>query len=307
MIQSHLGEIIALGTAICWTATALAFQEATRGVGSLSVNIFRLLIAFLLFGSISVFIRGEFIPTDASLHNWTWLTISGFIGFVLGDYFLFKSYETITARISMLVMAINPLFAAIISLFALNESMSFIEILAMFITLSGIAMVILQRNNKEGTEKLSKQLLKFSFPLKGLLFALAGAVGQAAGLVLSKYGMEGYDAFASTHIRVIAGLFGFLLIILLGNRWKHIGRSFQNKRAMKYILIGAIFGPFMGVYLSLLSVQYTQVGIASTIMSIVPVLIIPPAILIYKEKVRWHEIVGAVIAVAGISLFFING
>lgn len=306
MLHAHLGEIIALGTAVCWTATALAFQEATRNVGSLSVNIFRLLIAFFLFGSISFFVRGEFIPSDANLHNWTWLTISGFIGFVLGDYFLFKSYETISARISMLVMAINPLFAAIISLFALNERMSFIEILAMFVTLAGIGMVILQRNNKKGTEKLSKQLLSFSFPLKGLLYALAGAVGQAVGLVLSKYGMQDYDAFASTHIRVIAGVFGFLLIILFGNKWGHITRSFQNKRAMKFILIGAICGPFMGVYLSLLSVQYTQVGIASTIMSIVPILIIPPAILIYKEKVRWHEILGAMIAVGGVSLFFIT-
>ena len=122
MIQSHWGEFIALGTAISCTVTALAFQQATRKVGSLPVNIIRLLIAFVIYAVISYFIRGRFFPTDASQFNWVWMSISGLIGFVFGDYFLFKSYEHISARISMLVFSLSPPFAAIISYFVLGES-----------------------------------------------------------------------------------------------------------------------------------------------------------------------------------------
>ena len=304
-MTSYAGEIAALGTAACWTVTALAFQQATRKIGSLSVNIIRLFIAFMLFGLISTLIRGEFIPSDASSHSWTWLSVSGLIGFVLGDYWLFMSYNYISARISMLIMAVSPLFAALISYFVLSESMGWFSIFAMFITLGGIFMVVISRAAKE-ENSTKRGRFQFSFPVKGLLFALGGAVGQAAGLVLSKYGMGDYDAFASTHIRVIAGLLGFIIVIFLTRRWGRVYESVLNKKAMMFTLVGGIFGPFLGVYLSLYSVKHTSVGIGSTLMSIVPVLIIPFVVIIYKEKVTLRELAGAIITVAGVALFFIT-
>jgi uncharacterized membrane protein len=135
MINNHLGEFIALGTALCWTATGLAFQQATRRVGSLSVNLLRLLMALVLYMGVSFFVRGMILPLDASVHVWIWMTISGLVGFVFGDYFLFKSYEFISARISMLVMALSPPFAAVISYFALGETMTIKSLLAMMVTL----------------------------------------------------------------------------------------------------------------------------------------------------------------------------
>ncbi len=301
--MQYIGEIAALGTATCWSFGALAFQQATRKIGSLSVNIFRMVIAFFLFGILSIFIRGEFIPTDATDHAWTWLSISGLVGFVLGDYWLFTSYNYISARVSMLIMAISPLFAALMSYFLLSETMSWISIFAMFVTLAGISLVVLSRNKDKSNGKRNN--LKFSYPLKGILFALGGAIGQAGGLVLSKFGMGEYDAFASTHIRVIAGMIGFILIIILGKKWTKVTGSLKNTKALWFTLIGGVCGPFLGVYLSLYSVQHTSVGIGSTLMAIVPVLIIPLAILFYKEKITFKEIVGAIVTVGGVALFFV--
>jgi drug/metabolite transporter (DMT)-like permease len=307
MATSHLGEVVALGTAVFWTVTALAFQQATRRAGSLSVNLIRLLMALVLYALFSFFIRGLFFPTDASAHNWIWMTLSGIVGFVLGDYFLFKSYEYITARISMLMMALSPPIAAFISWIALGETLSWKALLAMMITLAGIALVVLERNkqDEENETNAKSKKVQFSFPVKGLLFAFGGAVGQAGGLVLSKYGMGDYNVFAATQIRVIAGSIGFAILITLIKRWPRVKAAVSDKKAMGYMTIGAFFGPFIGVYFSLLSVKYTSVGIASTIMSIMPVLIIVPAVLIYKEKVTIKEIVGSVVTVLGVALFFV--
>lgn len=305
MLSSHLGEFIALGTAVSWTITALAFQQATRRAGSLSVNILRLGIAFVIFGSISLLIRGRFIPTDASPFAWTWLSISGLVGFVFGDFCLFKSFEYISARISMLIMAISPLFAAAFGWFTLGEVLDLKALLAISVIMGGIAMVVMKRAKRNPEEKNGKNRLKFSYPIKGLLLALGGAIGQAAGLVLSKYGMGDYNAFAATHIRIIAGGIGFILIIFLTRRWGKVYEAIANKRTMAFIGLGAFFGPFIGVFLSLLSIKYTSVGIASSIMSIVPIIIIPPAILLYKEKISLSEIIGSMVAVCGVLLFFI--
>ena len=198
----------------------------------------------------------------------------------------------------MLIMALVPPLTAIISWMFLGEILTIFEIFAMLITITGIAIVVLERG--EAGKKV-----QFSHPLKGILFAFGGAVGQSIGLIFSKYGMGDYSAFAATQIRVIAGIAGFTILFFIMKRWGKIFAAFSNRSAMLRITLGAFFGPFLGVSMSLLAVQHTMAGIASTIMAIVPILIIPPAIVIFKEKVTLKEIFGALIAVAGVTLYFI--
>ncbi len=298
IFTDHPGEFFALLTAIFWTVTALAFESASLKVGSLSVNIIRLLLGFTFLTLFTAFFRNRWLPFDASLTNWFWLTLSGIIGFVLGDLFLFKSYTIIGSRFAMLIMAMVPPLAALFGWMLIGEKLSIFSFMGMLITVIGISMAILSR--KDSGKRLSLKLSP-----KGVLFAFGGATGQALGLVISKLGMQGYDAFASTQIRILAGIFGFSFLITLMNRWPRVVRALFHLPAMRNITIGAFFGPFLGVSFSLLSVVYTKAGIASTIMAIVPVLIIPPAILIFKQKVTWIEVLGAVISIAGVSLFFI--
>jgi len=297
-ITSHLGEFAALAVAVFWTITALAFESASRKIGSLTVNIMRLVLAFLFIGLFTLFSRGHFLPVDASRHNWIWLAVSGIIGLVLGDYFLFRSYALIGSRFAMLIMTLVPPLAAFFGYIILGESLEVIQLTGMAVVISGIIMAIFNRPVKG--ERLSIKIAP-----AGVVFAFIGAFGQALGLVLSKYGMESYDPFASTHIRVIAGVAGYSLIITLMRRWRQAGESLRNTPAMKALSLGAFFGPFLGISFSLLSVRHTETGIASTIMSIVPILIIAPSVWLNKEKITAAEVIGAVISVAGIALFFI--
>lgn len=306
MLTSHLGELIALLTAFFWTITSLAFQQATRRVGSIPVNVIRLMLAMLIYAVISFFSRGMILPFDATSHQWIWMSISGLVGFVFGDYFLLKSYEFISARITMLIMSLSAPMASFISWLVLGETMRALSLLAMFITIFGIVLVITEKKNQqeETLGKKSKKL-QFSFSPKGLIFAFLGTIGQASGLVLSKYGMRDYNVFAATQIRIIAGAVGFIILVSTLNRWSKVTKAIIDTKAMKFIMIGSIFGPFLGVYASLVAIKHTSIGIASTIMAIIPVLIIPPAIILYKEKVSFKEVIGAFIALVGIILFFI--
>jgi len=308
MYQNFQGELAALLTAVFWTVTALAFESASKKAGSLSVNLLRLIIALIYLGLFSLFTKGTLIPLDASLHNWIWLSVSGVIGFVIGDLLLFQSYVVIGARISMLVMALSPPIAAVSGWLILGERMNAISILGMVITLTGISLAILGRKiNSEGKNEPATPRFRYrlKYPVKGLLLALGGAAGQGIGLVISKYGMGNYNAFAATQIRVVTGVIGFAMVITAYGGWKRVKSAIQNVPAMKSLSLGAFFGPFLGVSFSLLAVRYTSSGIASTIMSITPVLIIAPSALFFHEKVTFREITGAVLAVTGVSLFFL--
>ncbi len=298
MLEEKYGEIIALLTAVCWSFTAMSFEAAGKKVGSLSVNLIRLLMAVFLFMGYNWIVRGFPFPSDASVHNWTWLLLSGFIGFCLGDLCLFQAFVVIGARMSMLIMSLVPPITAVLGWMVMGETLTGLGFLGMFLTIIGVALVVLERNP-------DKRISNFKHPVTGVLLGLGGAIGQAIGLVLSKYGMGSYNAFAATQIRIFAGIFGFFLIFTLMKRWKKFFITFTHKRAMSLISLGAVFGPFLGVAFSLLAIQHTETGIASTIMALVPVLIIPLAILFFKEKVTTREILGAVVAVVGVGVLFL--
>jgi len=298
MLQSHIGEFAALLTAICWTATALAFESASHKVGSIPVNIIRLVLA-MLFLSLSTYImRGMWLPTDATPKAWLWLSMSGLIGFVIGDLFLFKSYTVVGARISMLMMTLVPPMTALIDWVMLGETLSLFSILGMALTVGGIALVIL--NKQEGEKRFS-----VSHSIRGLFYAFMGAVGQSFGLILSKVGMGNYNAVAATQIRILTGIVGFVILITILRKWSGVFSGMRDVSAMKRITIGSLFGPFLGVALSLYALQHTGAGIASTIMSITPILIIPPSLILMKQRITTKEVVGAIISVIGVALFFV--
>jgi drug/metabolite transporter (DMT)-like permease len=222
------------------------------------------------------------------------------IGFVFGDYFLFKAFALIGARVSMLIMTLVPPITAVIGWLIIGESMTLLEITGMILTVSGIGMAIFSRSGNGKGKRI-----KLSYPVKGILLAFGGTVGQAVGLVLSKYGMGDYHAFAATQIRIIAGMIGFAIIIVLLKKGVVIRNAFKSRPGMIGTGVGSVFGPFLGVSFSLLAVKYAATGVASTIMAIVPILIIPPSVIFFRQKVTWLEILGAFISVGGVTLFFI--
>jgi len=280
----------------------MSFESAGKRVGALSLNLIRLVIGLIFLAVFNAILQDGFMPV-ATGYQWFWLALSGVVGFVLGDLFLFRAFILIGARISMLIMALVPPISALIGWITLGEVLTGMEFLGMGITLVGIVLVIsskLDLNQGVPGRKLSKGPL-----LLGSLLALGGAIGQAAGLVLSKKGMQDMNAFEATQIRIMAGVVGFTLVITFFKRWKHLLGALKDIKAMKFMTLGSLTGPFLGVSLSLLAVQHTDTGVAATLMALTPVMIIPPAILLNKERIRMIEIVGAIISIAGVVLFFL--
>jgi drug/metabolite transporter (DMT)-like permease len=297
--MNYTGEFAGLATALCWTATAMSFQYASRRIGSVSVNLIRLVFAFVFYLLYCKFFLGHWLPFDAPVKAWIYLSISGLIGFVFGDFFLFKSYEYISSKISMLIMTLAPPVAALLGWFMMAEPFTWLNGLGMILVLSGVSMVILKKDRQNGEKKMR-------YPLKGILFAFGGAVGQGVGAVFSKIGMGNYDPFASSQIRVITGMVGFIIMISVLGRWKITAKGLADRKVSRALVIGSFFGPFLGVSLGMVAFKNTSLGIASTLMATVPVFILLPSHILFKEKLTINEILGALVAVAGIVVFFLK-
>lgn len=299
IFEAHLGEIAALGTALCWTLNAMAFEAAGKKVGSLSVNYIRFFIAFPLLTITAFFSRGIAFPVDAPSTAWFYLSISGLIGFVLGDIFLFQAFVEIGSRISLLIASLGPPIAALAGFLVMGESISPVGLLGMFFTILGISLVILSRNPNE-------KKVNFNRPIKGVFYAFLGAVGQAMGLIFSKLGMGTYSPLAATQIRIIAAFITFTILISVRKKWSEIRAAFRDMKSIGKIAIGAVLGPFIGVTLSMVALQHAPSGVVSSLSGISPILIIPFSIIIFKEKVLPREIIGALISITGIVLLFLR-
>lgn len=308
----HLGEIIALVVALSWTVTALFADKASHRLGSLSANVLRLVMAVFFLALILWAGVGYPYPVYADGKVWAWLAASALVGYVFGDWCLFNCYLSIGARFGQLFMTLAPPMAAIAGWAILGETLSWKSGLAMAVTLSGIAISILSRG--EGKQ------VHLTLPLKGVLLGLGAGLGQGVGLVLSKVGMEHYasivppDAparleallpFASTQIRAIVGAAGFLCLMGLQRKTAELRAAVRDRKGLGYALIMTVFGPVLGVSLSLMAVRYTSAGIASTLMALTPVFILIPYAFLYHQRIKARELLGVTVSMAGVALFFL--
>ncbi|MFH1852930.1 MAG: DMT family transporter [Candidatus Neomarinimicrobiota bacterium] len=301
----YAGELAALGTALCWTFGSQLFEAAGLRAGSMAVNLLRLVLALVFFCIVSLFVRGSLIPLDFPVHAWVWLGLSGFIGFALGDLFLFQAFVEIGPRLSMLVMTLTAPISAILGLIFLGEVYTPLQWLAMAVTLSGVAWVILERSGQGNGRRRKVRVITFT----GVLYAFLGTVGQAVGYILSKYGMwigdHFIEPFAATQIRIISGIIGFMVIVTIRGSWGKVAAAVANKAALGFMTAGAFVGPFLGVSLSLLALHYTTAGVATTITALVPIFLIPSVIVIGREHVSLRAFLGAVVAVGGVILLLV--
>ena len=302
ILDTYLGEIAALGTAIGFTFGSTMFTLSGRKLGSLVVNRTRLLIAVFIMMGIHWILLGKPAPIDADFSHWWWLGLSGFIGFVLGDAFLFQAFVMVGPRLSMLMMALAPVFALILAWIFLDERLSGQELLGITITIIGIMWVVTQKNERGINLEESPR-----YYLLGILFALGGAMGQAGGLVTSKLGLEDdFSPISGNVIRLsIATIVIWLFTIIRGDAIENFRKIRAHPRAF-WIMNGAVIaGPVVGVWLSLIAVQEAPVGIASTLMSLTPIFLIPVGYLVFDEQVTSRAVIGTLIAFIGTVLLFI--
>lgn len=291
------GELAALITAFFWSMTSIAFSEASRRVGSVYVNVTRMIFAFIYL-SITIIIINPTI--NLSLTQIIYLIISGFIGLVFGDTFLFNAYRLIGARLSMLVMSSSPAFAALLAFIFLGEKLSFIGIIGIIITIAGIALVVLQR------EEIPTS--KYKVDWNGIFYALLGSIGQAIGLIFAKFAFNKgeINGFFATFVRISSALILILPMTVLTKHYSNPIKTFkQNKKGLLFTIIGSFIGPYLGITFSLISISHTKIGIASTIMATVPILMLPMVHFFYKEKLSVISILGAFLAVGGVALLFL--
>ncbi len=288
------GQLAALGTAACWSFTGLFFAEAARRVGALRVNLLRLPVALALLSLAFAAGGGSLATLDG--RRVAWLAASGVVGLVIGDLALFEAMRRIGPRLALLIMSLAPIWASLAGLLVLGERPGRLALVGIAVTLAGVSWVVGERREGESYG---------SHEAAGIALAGLGAACQGVGLVLAKVGMAGeVPALAATWVRMGTATAGIWLLTALSGRARQVRPVRAARAAGLQIAGGAVFGPFLGVWLSLVAARLTDVGVAATIMATTPVLVIPALMVVERYRPTARALVGTAVTVAGVALLF---
>ena len=303
----HVGALAGLLTALFWALCSLALAQAGRSIGSLAVNQIRILMAVVLLSILHALLLGGFWPDGIPWKNLALLAASGICGLTFGDLCLFKCFVILGPRLSHLIMASAPVITVLMAWPLLDESLTVVMILGVMLTVGGVAWGLVDR----GT--INAWQAPHGSRAFGILMGLLGALGQAVGLILAKPGMqaltpgaESVDPLAATLVRMVAAAAAIVLFAGVAGHARTTLRSFKNTRAIFLTFVGAVLGPTLGVWLSLISVRYTHTGIAATMMATTPIITIPLVRIFYNERVSRTAILGTFVAVVGTAILFLS-
>lgn len=291
------GEAAGLATALLWSLTSIAFAVSSKRWGAMVLNRVRILLAIVLLGMLHLAVHGSFFPGDADLERWLWLGGSGVIGLAIGDSALFCAFNRIGPRKSMILMSTVPILSTLLAWIVLGEALSLLEIVAIVVLVAGVSVVVAERSPGAAASEARGDALV------GTLAGLLGALSQALALVIAKQGMAGdYSTISATQIRMVVAGVVIWTVSVFSRDVRQTLRAFGDGRGMRFAVLGAFLGPFLGVWLSLVAVQYAPVGIASSLMALVPIFVIVWVVVFLKERVSLRAIAGTLVATAGVVL-----
>lgn len=297
--MDFIGEIAALATSFFFAWTALIFSSTSRMVGSQVTNRIRLAFALIYLMVLNLIFFYEALPFSTESSRWVWLGISGIIGLSLGDAFFFQALASVGPRLGSLLLSLAPIFGSIIAWAFLGETLILLQIIGIILALAGIGWVVMSHEEPPNTPH--------GHTKRGVFFGVLAGLCQAAGLVLSKQGMFGeFSPFQANVIRMLAAvLFTWLWTIFSKEAGATITHLRQKPQVVRLLALGALVGPVLGVSSSLLAVQHAEIGVASTLMALPPVIILPISYFVFKENIGWQAIAGTILAMAGVTILFI--
>jgi drug/metabolite transporter (DMT)-like permease len=291
---------------LSWSICIFPFTQAARTLGSNTLNHLRLLLAVFFLSVTNLLVNHEYflgIFSSRYTYSWIWLGFSGIVGLTIGDFFAFRMYSILSPRTGSVLTTLSPAASLVAGYMLLGETINGFGIAGMVITMIGVMGISLGRKERNLIPDHGHGSV-----LAGILFGILSAICQGVGLVLSKKGMihEGLTVppLPATFIRITIGFISLLLFTIIQGKVSSVIRPViaNQGKGIKFAVLGTIFGPFLGVCLSLYTISNLDVSVGQTIFSLMPVSALLISILFFREKVTWQSLMGVVIAIAGVFI-----
>lgn len=297
-----LGELAALGAAICWTISAILYKEALLNTKPISANIVRcactgmvLIVCLAVIGKIGLL-------TNLPVYAVVLASASGIIGLGFGDTLYMVSLKLAGVTRAVPISCTYPLFSILLAILLQREVVTVPVVLGAVAIVLGI-WLLSQGEKTDGDEMQRSDLVK------GAVSALAAAIIWSVSIVLINMAVTlpetgGLDyALVLNTLRVLAPAVFLLASAPITDRRGSFLK--MRKRPLVAFILGGIVALAIGWFLLTMSFLYIPESEAVPISSITPLFATIVGIIFLREPVTAKIVLGSVIIVVGIFLIFV--
>ena len=307
MSSANLGYLIAFLSMFVGSVAAFPFTTAAREWGSVAINHYRLLVAFIsltilcmLLDRVSIF---SIFSSPAGM-QYFYVGLSGIIGLVVGDYFGFHSMAILGARQSSIFITLAPGTALFFGYLLLGETLDVVGTIGVIISIGGMVWFLW---GSKAADYKSLGIKEYGSTRKGIIYGILAALCQGLQIALSKKGLMLTPALSPVHatwIRVFAATLAYFTFTLAQGRLKKdvIRVIGQKKKVISLATYATLFGLVLSIILVMWSITLCKVSVTQTILSLGPIVIVPMAWVLYKEQLSSKTMFAAVISVTGVFI-----
>lgn len=295
-----LGELAALGAALCWATAGMVSLKPARALGAIPFNRLRMLLVFVMLAVLTSLSGGWQSIAQGHL---VILILSGLIGILIGDTFLFATLRRLGPRRCTILFAANAPMTVLLGLVLLGETLNLWQVGGCALVFIGVVLAIAFGTHAQRADRWDEIQGSLAW---GIGFGLLAALCQALGTVLAKPVIDaGADPIAASALRVGVAALGLATTFALR------GTAYCQQTPLSWQLTGQIalsgfLGMALGMSLLLFALAYAATGVAATLSSTSPVLMLPLIWLSTGICPRWAAWLGAILSSTGTSLILLN-
>ncbi len=206
----------------------------------------------------------------------------------------------------MLAMATAPVFTVLVAWLTLGEALDVLAVTGIAVVMGGVMLAVVGKDPGGG---------EFAHPdratlRRGYLLATVAAAGQGLGSAFVKLGMAGgavhVDPLSATFVRMVFAWAAYWIAVVPRHDFMALLRPLRDLRGAGALALATVLGPYVSVYISILAVRYAEAGVAQVLLGTVPIFVLGPAWLVYRDRPSASALVGVVLAVAGGALLFLR-
>ncbi|MBQ4844968.1 DMT family transporter [Pseudoalteromonas sp. MMG005] len=294
MLSVGLGEIAAISAAMVWASSTVIYKRFSHSLSPLELNISKGVMACTMMCISLVLLQDSAIPSE--INAWIWLVASGVIGIAVGDSAYFAALRNIGPARTLVIESMAPAITGILNILILGTYLNAMAWTGIIVTTMGVILAIKPRIKLPPLDKKKYKI--------GVCFALLAAACQAAGMVMSKAGMadEATSSLWAAMIRLFSGTMTVaMLVVFLKDHSINQAVKLSGISNKKWLIVAVFFGTFIGLWLQLGAVKYTDPAIAQTLLATAPLMVMTLA-LIKKEVITRNMIIGGVFAFFGVAV-----
>ncbi|HOD67153.1 MAG TPA: DMT family transporter [candidate division Zixibacteria bacterium] len=291
MPANYLGPALSLLTAIAWACAVILFKKSGETVHPIGLNLFKVLLAALLFVP-TIGLSRETFFRSVPAGDYLLVLGSGALGIGIADTIFFFSLNAIGAGRFAVVDCLYSPFVIALSMLFLAERLALPQLAGVAMIISGVVSV-----TGESHADLPRARL-----VKGVLLGALAVACTATSLVAVKPLLERSPLLWVTEMRMIGGAAVLLVVLAFHPRRREIVRSVLSVHRWAYTLSGSFMGAYVSTLLWLAGMKLTQASIAAALNQTSNVFMFIFAALFLGERVTPMRTLGIILGVGGAFL-----